>query len=134
MDGASKWKLDGVANAEEELIRLCQFFDDASLAPQPVFRRTGCEWLETLGRRSKAEADEETRDKAFREARKTWHPRAAIPGFPYYPNEGELPSSLLCWADRGFDDDPEFVALFEDYTQRILLPYMRAYVAAEVIL
>jgi exodeoxyribonuclease V gamma subunit len=131
MDGASKWKLAAVANAEEELLRLCEFFDKASLAPQPVFRRTGCAWLEALGRQSKAEADEETRDKAFREARKTWHPRPAVPGLTSYPNESESPSSLLCWADRGFDGDPEFVALFEDYTQRVLLPYMRAYVAAE---
>ncbi len=133
MDGASKWKLAAVANAEEELVRLCKFFDEASLAPQPVFRRTGCAWLEALGRQAKAEADEETRDKAFREARKTWHPRAVLPGLPSFPSEGELPSSLLCWADRGFDGDPEFVALFEDYTQRVLLPYMRAYVAEEVV-
>ena len=131
MKGASEWTLAAVKDAEAELIKLCAFYEETCLAPQPLFRRSGCAWLEELGMRPEAEAGEAERAKADRKAHDAWHPQAALPGQKTYPRESESGSSLLCWAGRGFDDDPEFVELFKRCTERMLLPFMRACVTAE---
>ncbi|MEP6508350.1 MAG: exodeoxyribonuclease V subunit gamma, partial [Gemmatimonadales bacterium] len=123
MLGATPWTIGPVDDAEAELIKVCEFYEQARLAPQPLFRRSGCAWLAELGNRPEADVDEATRAKAYRKARDSWDPMNALPGLPSYKKESEQASSLLCWPNRSFDD-PAFVALFADCTERMLLPFM----------
>lgn len=132
MVGMEEWTLGAVDEAEVELARLCAFYEEASVAPLPLFRRAGCAWLEALGVRPEAEADDETRARARGEAGKKWLRQRSYGSAPAIPGEGDQAWNVLCWPDRGFDDDEEFAELFARCTERVLLPFMRARVVAEL--
>ena len=127
------WSLGAVDDAEAELARLCAFFDEANAKPQPLFRRAGCAWLETIGVQTEAEADEESRFKARREARTKWDGQPSRRGTPAIPGERAEAWNRLCWPERRFDeDDEEFFSAFMRCTERVLLPFLRARVGVEV--
>ena len=125
MLGETPWKIAAVDDAEAELVKLCTFYEQACLAPQPLFRRSGCAWLDALGRRPAAEVDSATSEKAWAKARESWEPRAVVPGIKTYKMESEQPSSLLCWPNCDLLD-PDFAVSFARSTEHVLLPFMRA--------
>jgi len=124
MLGATPWKIAAVDDAEAELIKLCEFYEQACIAPQPLFRRSGCAWLEELGGRPEADVDLATREKAWRKARDAWEPMISRPGAPTFKKESEQPSSVLCWPNCDLLD-PDFAEMFARSTERVLLPFMR---------
>jgi exodeoxyribonuclease V gamma subunit len=127
------WSLGAVDDAEAELARLCAFYDEAKAKPQPLFRRAGCAWLEAIGVRTEAEADEGSRFKARSKAQTTWDGRQAFGGRPAVPGERAEAWNRLCWPERRFDeDDEEFFSAFMRSTERVLLPFLRARVGVEV--
>lgn len=118
--------IGAVDDALAELERLCEFHAQASVAPQPLFRKAGCAWLEALKNVPSADADEAGRQKARTEARKKWLTQPSFNSGPSFPGECETEWNRLCWPDRGFDDDPEFVKDFARVTETVLLPFLRA--------
>ena len=126
------WMIGAVDDAEAELARLCAFYDEASAAPQPLFRKAGCAWLTGIGMQAEADATDDTRYKARTEARKAWNGQPARRGTPAFPGEHDQAWNQLCWPDRRIeDDDTEFVAAFVRCTERVLLPFMRAHAVME---
>lgn len=132
IEDGTPWKLESLKNAENELLRLCEFYEEASVAPRPLFRKAGCAWMEALGPTPDVETNGEARAKAFTAAKTKWHRQRRGPDVPEYPGESEEAWHSLCWPDRGFDDDPEFVQAFERCTERVLRPFWRARLATEI--
>lgn len=121
-----EWRLLFVDDCEAALQDLCAFYESARRQPQALFRNAGCAWIEKLGVRPAADVDESIRAAAYETANLKWQSRPTLPGQASFPGEGDRPWTNLCWANRGFDGDPEFVAAFTQCSERVLLPFLRA--------